>query len=69
MPINVAKQDKYPTDWMDDYLPNQQARDAYRSRHELWDIPEDMSEFLGFYDARQDRIGHRLRSVLGVQPV
>lgn len=66
--VNVSKQDQYPTDWMNAHFPNQQARDAYRSRHELWDIPEEMSGFLEFYDTRQDRIGHRLRPVLGVQP-
>jgi len=67
-PINVAKQDKYPTVWMTDQFPDQPARDAYRSRHDLWDLPEDIREFPAFYATRQAKIGNRLRSVLGVQP-
>jgi len=34
-PVNVAKQDKYPAAWMVEHYPNEGAREAYRSRHEL----------------------------------
>jgi hypothetical protein len=67
-PVNVAKQDKLPAKWMNGYLPDLQARQAYQTRHELWDLPENIDGFMRFYSARQAKIGDRLRAVLGVQP-
>lgn len=65
-PVNVAKQDKYPRDWMIERFPDAGARAAYRARHELGDVPEDITGFMDFYVARQERIESRLRSVLSV---
>ena len=67
-PVNVAKQDKLPVKWMSGHLPELQARQAYQTRHELWDLPETIDGFMEFYSARQAKIGERLRAVLGVQP-
>jgi hypothetical protein len=65
-PVNVAKQDKYPAAWMMEHYSDEGARDAYRARHELGDVPEEITGFMEFYAARQERIGARLRTVLGV---
>jgi Protein of unknown function DUF262 len=67
-PINVAKRDKYPTLWMNEHFPHRQARDAYRERHNLWNLPEAIGDFPEFFRERQTRIGDHLRVVLGVQP-
>ncbi len=65
-PINVAKQDKLPTGWLAQYLPDAGARDAYRAWHDLGSVPDGMAEFRDFFAARQQRIGQRLRKLLGV---
>lgn len=67
-PVNVAKQDKHPSRWMEKHF-EEEARSAYRSYHELWSIPEEIGQFQEFYLARQQRIGKRLRRVLGVPSV
>ncbi|MBA2247488.1 MAG: DUF262 domain-containing protein, partial [Chloroflexia bacterium] len=65
-PVNVAKRDKYPAAWMTEHYPDEGAREAYRARHELGDVPEDITSFVEFYASRQERMGARLRAVLGV---
>jgi hypothetical protein len=65
-PVNVSKQDKLPAAWMQHQYPDVGALEAYRARHELGDVPDEMSEFTRFYDDRRSRIASRIRSVLGV---
>lgn len=67
-PVNVAKQDKLPAAWMRDHLPDEGARNAYQSRHDLGEVPEDITAFMEFYASRQARMGSRIRSVLGLTP-
>lgn len=65
-PANLAKLDKLPAAWIREAYPDQGARDAYRYRHDLGDIPEDVTGFREFYEARRARLAERLRSLLGV---
>lgn len=65
-PVNVAKKAKLPAAWMVEHYPDEGARADYRERHDLGEVPEDIKDFTEFYASRQNRIGPRLRSVLGV---
>ncbi len=64
-PINVSKQATLPSVWMEQYHKDIGAREAYRARHDLGDIPSDIGQFLDFYQARRQRIRERIQSLLG----
>lgn len=66
-PVNVAKQDKLPAAWMKGHYPDHGALAAYWARHDLGDVPDDITQFMAFYDARRQRIAERVRSILGVR--
>ena len=68
-PINISKQDKMPLEWIERSYPDATARDAYRLRHDLGEIPNDIKDFRAFFEARRGRIGNKLRSILGVSSV
>jgi hypothetical protein len=65
-PYNVSKQDKPPAEWIRNHFPDIAARDAYAARHDLGNVPELTTGFRTFYDERQYRMGHRLRTLLGI---
>ena len=67
-PTNIAKQDKLPATWIQETFDDQSARDSYRVRHDLGDIPTEIRDFRAFFEARHDRIGNKLRNMLGVAP-
>jgi len=68
-PFNVSKQDKHPGAWIEEHFPDHRARDTYRDRHDLGELPGEIPGFFSFHSGRQERIGYRLRSLLGVSPV
>ena len=57
-----------PKEWADERFPSEDARDMYLATHDMHDLPNNMIEFLSFYEARRERIAIRLRSLLGVTP-
>lgn len=65
-PVNTSKSAKLPMDWLKGYFPDITARDYYRARHDLGEVPETIDGFEPFYDARAQRITDKLRHVLGV---
>ena len=65
-PVNISKQDKLPLEWIEQTYPDVSARDSYRVRHDLGDIPSDVKDFRAFFEARRTRIGNKLRTMLGV---
>ena len=65
-PTNVAKTDKLPMEWLREQFPDDTARDYYRARHDLGDIPESINGFDTFYQGRRNRIAGLLRDLLGV---
>jgi hypothetical protein len=65
-PINTSKNAKPPMTWLRDHFPDATARDYYRARHDLGDVPETIDGFEQFYEARRERIVGRLRALLGV---
>lgn len=61
---NQSKSDQLPRQWITDTL-DAQAASAYVARHDLGDIPADMTGFGAFYEARRDRLRDKLRRLLG----
>jgi hypothetical protein len=68
-PANTSKSAKLPMAWLREHFSDTIARDYYRARHDLGDVPETMDGFEQFYEARRDRIEGRLRTLLGGTPI
>lgn len=65
-PVNTQKADRLPADWARLQYPDTSARDMYLAAHDMHDLPEQITEFLSFYEARRTRMAERLRDLLGV---
>lgn len=61
---NESKSDKLPSQWIAGSLATE-AASAYVARHDLGDIPADITGFSSFYEARRHRLLGRLRQLLG----
>src|SRR5207247_83644 len=65
-PVNSQKADLMPMEWARRNYSDEQARSMYLAAHDMPDLPETISQFLNFYEARRDRICDRLRTLLGI---
>jgi hypothetical protein len=70
---NLAKREKLPLQWAHDRYTVQgtldkTALDNYLIVNDMRDLPEDLRGFLGFFEARRERMRRRLLSVLGSEP-
>lgn len=63
--INIQKQKALPMDWARERYPEEQARQMWLSSHDLHDLPESITDFIPFYDARRQRLLERLEVLLG----
>ena len=61
---NASKSDALPQQWMVATF-GPQASLEYAKRHDLGDVPVDMTGFNAFYEARRDCLFGRLRRLLG----
>ena len=66
---NIGKSDKMPMEWVMENYPDRDAREMYLASHDMHDLPDSITEFLTFYEARRQRIAARLRGLLGVRQV
>ena len=63
---NYEKSDRMPADWLDQTYPGDPAgRRQYENIHLLGDVPEEMTEFRVFYDARRTRLKEEITRLLG----
>ena len=60
---NESKSDKLPKQWMVETFGAKATE--YAKRHDLGEIPADMTGFNAFYEARRDRLLAKLRELLG----
>lgn len=65
--VNQEKSAKLPSEWLCVEYPDQRSRKEHSDRHDLGDIPEDITGFNDFYEARRERMLARLRGILGVR--
>lgn len=63
--VNVSKQATPPAQWARNYLPDPTARSGWLAAHDLTALPEDLANFLDFYEARRAAMLGRLRGLLG----
>ena len=57
---NNEKRDKLPMEWMQEHYPNSASCQHYRDRYLLGDIPQDIADFMSFYEARRERLQKRI---------
>ena len=60
---NESKSDRLPGQWLAETM-DADAASAWRERHDLGEIPADMTGFGAFYEARRGRLRDRLRRLL-----
>ncbi|MCY4474249.1 MAG: hypothetical protein OXC83_02310 [Chloroflexi bacterium] len=63
---NEEKSSKMPLEWLNDSFLDEKERTNYIAKHELGDIPKELSGFNDWYKARRERMLGRLRGILGV---
>jgi hypothetical protein len=63
--LNQAKSDSLPADWVATQFPTAAARAAYTERHDLGELPAELTRFPDFYAARRRLMRERLRNLLG----
>ena len=63
---NYEKSDRMPADWLDQTYPGDPAgRRQYENIHRLGDVPEEMTGFDAFYEARRTRLKEEITRLLG----
>ncbi len=60
---NESKRDRLPHEWIANTYDSEAASD-FVSRNDLGEIPTEITGFNAFYEARRDRLHHRLRGLL-----
>lgn len=64
---NIEKQASLPADWIKDAFDSKATRTNYCDNHLLGTVPESLTEFRGFYDARLNALRSRIEDMLGAK--
>ncbi|GAB3316248.1 DUF262 domain-containing protein [Geodermatophilus aquaeductus] len=64
---NVEKQAVLPAKWLDKAFVSEEQRATYVEQNDLDVLPEDIKEFMDFYEARKACLRDRLQQRLGVK--
>ena len=62
---NIEKRAKMPAKWLSEEFPDKDTRREYQRRHLLGDVPDSITEFDAFHDARRARLKEKIRRLLG----
>lgn len=62
--INLEKQAKLPAEWIEEQFPDEQVRRHYCERYLLGDVPNEMINFLEFYEQRRERLRERISELV-----
>lgn len=62
---NVEKQASLPAAWLSAAFASPQQRDTYIDENDLQDVPEDVADFLTYYERRKSALRARLHALLG----
>ena len=63
---NQEKSAKMPAEWLRSHFTSDDTLNGWKERNFTDDVPNDMSGFLDFYEARRKKMKARLAQVLGV---
>ena len=66
--VNTEKGATMPAKWLSDTHSNDASRQEFEARHLLGHVPDSITEFHTFYDARRERLKKRIGKLLGRQP-
>ena len=62
---NNEKRAKMPNEWLRQSYPDPTSRQANLDRHLLGEVPDSITEFDAFYEARRERLKARIKHLLG----
>ena len=62
---NNEKRARMPAEWLCQAQPDPVSRQAYLDRHLLGDVPDSITEFDTFYEARRERLKAKIQQLLG----
>ncbi|CAL9640635.1 hypothetical protein SUDANB176_06336 [Streptomyces sp. enrichment culture] len=65
-PENISKQADLPAAWLHEHFRSTAERESWLREYDATDLPEDVTGFLEFYEARRARMRHRLVNLLEV---
>ena len=57
-----------PGDWVRKHFESEAKRSTYLQENDFDGLPLDLTEFLGFFDGRSQRVRDKLVAVLGLEP-
>ena len=63
-PSNVEKQATLPAEWIKQQYPSEDSRRHYCERYFLSDIPQDITGFMKFYEARREQLQERITELV-----
>ena len=66
--VNTEKGATMPAEWLSEKFADEASRHEYVERHLLGHVPESITEFDTFYDARRKLLKKRIGQLLGRQP-
>ena len=58
--VNNEKRADLPSNWLEKHRPSPEARQSYCDRHQLGDVPEQITGFMDFYSQRRARLLDRI---------
>ena len=58
--INNEKRAKLPMVWIQEHYPDDESRQRYCEQYLLGEIPQDITDFISFYEARRERLQKRI---------
>ena len=62
---NNEKRAMMPSGWLSKMYPRHGDRREYEERHLLGDVPDSLTQFDTFYEARRVRLKHKIKQLLG----
>ena len=62
--INLEKQAKLPTEWIERQFPNEESRQHYHNLYFLGDVPRKITMFKEFYVKRRERLQNRIAELV-----
>ncbi|MFD1797870.1 hypothetical protein FQV27_18245 [Paracoccus aurantiacus] len=63
-PINNEKRARLPAEWLREHLAVEKNRQNYLDNHLLGELPEDISNFRAFYEARREKLRPHIEEML-----
>ena len=62
--VNNEKRAKLPLDWMQEHFADGESRQRYCDQYLLGEVPQDITGFVSFYEARRERLQKRIAELV-----